>query len=111
MDKSVIQQKLGLRLKGIRLDKGLKQENLEEYGFSHRHYGKLERGLVNPTLETLVRLSEIFEVDLSDLFAFMGENEEVSENAEAVAIKIRQLLKENDEEKIRKLKIFLEEIL
>ena len=111
MDIKQLQKQLGLRLKELRLAKGLKQEDLENYGFSYRHYGKLERGAVNPTLETLVRLSEIFETNLSDLFAFMGEKGPVSENGQAVAIKIGQILKQNDELRVRKLKIFLDEIL
>lgn len=106
-----LQKQLGLRLKELRLAKGLKQEDLEDYGFSYRHYGKLERGAVNPTLETLVRLSEIFKVSLPDLFAFMGENGPGSENGQAVAIKIGQILNQDDESRVRKLKIFLDEIL
>jgi len=111
MDIKKLQKQLGLRLKELRLAKGLKQEDLENYGFSYRHYGKLERGAVNPTLETLFRLSEIFEVNLSDLFAFMEKEAPFSENGQAVAIKIGQILKQNDGARIRKLKIFLDDIL
>ena len=111
MDIKKLQRQFGLRLRELRLAKGLKQEDLENYGFSYQHYGKLERGVVNPTLETLVRLSEIFETNLSDLFAFMEKEGPVSENSPAVAIMIGQILKQDDELRIRKLKIFLDEIL
>lgn len=111
MDIKNLKKQLGLRLKELRLAKGFKQEDLENYGFSYQHYGKLERGVVNPTLETLVRLSEIFETNLSDMFAFMEKDGPVSENGQAVANKIAQILKQNDESRIRKLKIFLDDIL
>ncbi|MFZ0485093.1 MAG: helix-turn-helix transcriptional regulator [Desulfobacterales bacterium] len=87
-----IKKKLGLRLKELRLAKGLNQEDLEPLGFSYRYYGKIERGLANVTLETLVRLCQIFEVDLSDLFVFMDADREASEDKEAVAVKVGKLL-------------------
>ena len=78
-----IKKKVGLRLKELRLAKGLKQEDLEKFGFSYRYYGKIERGLANVTL---VRICEIFEVTLSDLFAFMDSEQGVSEDREAVTV-------------------------
>ncbi len=110
MDTDDLKRKLGLRLKEMRLGKGLKQEDLEQWGFSYRYYGKIERGMVNVTLETLVRLCEIFGVSLSDLFAFMDTGE-VSEDREAIAVKVAQLLKDKNKRKIQKLRVFLDEIL
>ncbi len=110
MDTDDLKRKLGLRLKELRLGKGLKQEDLEQWGFSYRYYGKIERGLVNVTLETLVRLCEIFGVSLSDLFAFMVTGE-VSEDREAVAVKVAKILSGKSKRKITKLKVFLDKIL
>ncbi|HPQ44218.1 MAG TPA: helix-turn-helix transcriptional regulator [Syntrophales bacterium] len=107
----VLKRQLGLRLKELRLNRGLRQEDLEKWGFSYRYYGKMERGLVNPTLDTLLKLCEIFEVTLSDLFAFMNGDEFVSEEREAIALKIAEILKREDKAKIGKLRIFLDEIL
>ena len=106
-----LKRQLGLRLKELRVARGLKQEDLEKWGFSYRYYGKMERGLVNPTVETLDRLCEIFEVSLSDLFAFMETDSEASEQREAVAVKVAQLLREKSDKRIRRLKVFLDEIL
>jgi len=91
MDTDDLKRKLGLRLKELRLGKGLKQEDLEQWGFSYRYYGKIERGMVNVTLETLVRLCEIFDTSISDLFAFTDTGE-VSEDREAVSVKVVQVL-------------------
>ena len=110
MDTENLKRQLGYRLKELRTAKGLKQEDLETWGFSYRYYGKIERGLVNPTIETLARLAEIFEVDLADLFLLMKPGEAASEDREAVVLKVGKVLKGSNR-KIKKLKVFLEEIL
>ena len=110
MDTSELKKQLGNRLRELRAGKGMRQEDLEEYGFSYRYYGKMERGLVNPTLETLARLCEIFEISLADLFLFMSSEDQASEDRETVALKVGKILK-GQEGKIKKLKVFLEEIL
>jgi len=66
----------------------LKHEDLESLGCSYRYYGKIEWGLVNPTLDTLVRLCAIFKVRLSDLFIFMDVKDFPSEESEAISTKI-----------------------
>ncbi len=66
---------------------------------------------MNVTLETLVRLCEIFEVSLSDLFAFMEANQKPSEDREAVAVKVAKILSGKSKKRIQKLKVFLDEIL
>jgi transcriptional regulator with XRE-family HTH domain len=111
MDIEVIKKQLGLRLKELRLSKGLKQEDLEKWEFSYRYYGQLERGLVNPTIETLTKLCDIFNVTLADLFLFMNDNKNPSDEKEQVIVKLAKLLKDNRKIKINKLKIFLDEIL
>ena len=112
MDTDLIRRQLGFRLKQLRLAKGLKQEELEKWGFSYRYYGKLERGTVNPTIETLAKLCDIFDVSLSDLFRFLDEgHDELSAEAQFIIVKISQLMKENKKAKLKKLRLFLEEFL
>jgi transcriptional regulator with XRE-family HTH domain len=111
MDTEAIKKQLGLRLKELRLAKGLKQEDLGKWEFSYRYYGKLERGLVNPTIETLTKLCDIFNVTLADLFLFMNDNKNPSDEREQVIVKLAKLLKDNRKTKINKLKIFLDNIL
>ncbi|HQM77462.1 MAG TPA: helix-turn-helix transcriptional regulator, partial [Syntrophorhabdaceae bacterium] len=79
--------------------------------FSYRYYGKIERGVVNPTLDTLLRLCRIFKVNLSDLFVFIDAGELVDEEREAISLKIADLLREENREKEYKLKLFLDEFL
>jgi transcriptional regulator with XRE-family HTH domain len=78
---------------------------------SYRYYGMIERGLVNPSLDTLLRLCKIFDVNLLELFRFMEIDGIPTEEREAVAIKVSKILKENKKVKIQKLKIFLDDIL
>ena len=111
MDIETLVKRLGLRLKALRLRNHLKQEDLENYGFSYRYYGKIERGVVNPTLDTLLRLCRIFKVNLSDLFVFIDAGELVDEEREAISLKIADLLREENREKEYKLKLFLDEFL
>lgn len=111
MDIDILKIQLGLRLRELRRAKKWRQEDLEKYGFSYRYYGKLERGLVNPTLDTLVRLCEVFEISLTDLFLFTESSTAANEDNEAVAAKVGQLLQANETTKIRKLRVFLSEVL
>jgi len=110
MEISELKRQLGNRLRVLRSAKGMRQEDLEDYGFSYRYYGKMERGLVNPTMETLARLSDIFEITLKDLFLFLDQEDKASEEREAVALRVGKILKGEDR-KIKKLKLFLDEIL
>lgn len=111
MDFKILKKRLGLRLKELRLERGLRQEDLEKWGFSYRHYGRLERGNVNPTLETLFKLCEVFEITLLEMFKFLDTGQVVTEDQEAVLTMINKVLQKGNPEDIRKLKIFLSEIL
>lgn len=60
-------KKLGQRIRRLRLDKGLVQEDMMEFGFSTRHYQRIEAGLpIN--IKTALRLCNAFNVNMSDLF-------------------------------------------
>ena len=103
MDVKEIQRQIGLRLKELRLAKGLRQEDLEKWDFSYRYYGMIERGLVNPSLDTLLRICKIFDVNLLELFRFMEIDGIPTEEREAVAIKVSKILKENKNSEIENI--------
>jgi transcriptional regulator with XRE-family HTH domain len=111
MDFNGLKKHLGIRLRKLRQERGLIQEDLEKWGFSYRYYGRLERGSVNPTLETMVKLCEIFEIPLIDLFRFLDTAENVSEDQEEILLMINKVFRDRDAEKVRKLKVFLNDIL
>ena len=61
-------QTLGKRIKSLRKEKNLTQEELaHESGISVLHLIKIENGKSNPTFETLVKLSKGFDISLSEL--------------------------------------------
>ena len=60
--------RLGLKLKILRSIKKLSQDDVaNSLNIDKSYYSKVERGLTNPTLLYMKHLSEILEVDLSEL--------------------------------------------
>lgn len=57
-------RQFGLRLRRVRLESGLTQEDLaQRAGVDRTFPGRVERGETSPTLVTLVRLADALEVD------------------------------------------------
>jgi transcriptional regulator with XRE-family HTH domain len=68
--------KIGSRIRVLREEHGLTQEKLAyEGGLSSKgHLSGIEKGLVRPTIHTLVLLAERLQVDLLDLVTFPGDS-------------------------------------
>lgn len=63
---------IGARIREIRNKKGLTQEQLSErMEINPKYLSSIERGNENPTLNTLIKLSETLEVDLGDIFSLI----------------------------------------
>ncbi len=61
---------LGGRLRDRREDLKLSQEDVAHMSAMHvSNYGKIERGLANPSLHTLLRIASVLEVDPGVLIA------------------------------------------
>lgn len=104
-------QAIGRRLRRLRLARGWTQEEIEDkFGFSYR-YGKLERGEVNPTIGTLARLAKIFEIPLTDLLESELAGKPLSEEAESVFMAVKGVIARDDRKALRKLGVFLREII
>lgn len=73
--------------------------------------GRIERGSVNLTLSTVLRLCEIFELELPQLFSFIDTEKETLPEREKLIIRLNSVLQNNDPEDLRKLRIFIDEIL
>lgn len=66
-----ILKKFGERVKELRLEKGISQEELAEKVNVHRTYiGFIERGERNPALLNIYKLSRALGVNLAVLFSF-----------------------------------------
>jgi transcriptional regulator with XRE-family HTH domain len=66
-----IQKQFGKRVRNLRLEKGLSQEELAFKVGIHRTYiGGIERGERNPSLKNIAAIAKALGVTLSDLFPF-----------------------------------------
>ena len=64
--------KLGKRLKEIRKSKGLTmREVADNCQMDENNYGRFEKGQTNPTIKSLVRICEVLEVELQELFHWL----------------------------------------
>jgi transcriptional regulator with XRE-family HTH domain len=61
-------RQIGKRLRDIRLSQNMVQEDLMEFGFTTRHYQRIEAG-APITIRTAVRLCKAFKIKLSELFS------------------------------------------
>ena len=69
MDMENARKELGNRIREIRKIKGLTQEELGEMAnLSYKYVGELERGKVNVSLDSLVRISQALDIHIGDLF-------------------------------------------
>jgi transcriptional regulator with XRE-family HTH domain len=62
--------RFGARVRTLRVERGLTQEDLAELANVHRTYlGGIERGSRNPSLDNIARLARALHVSISDLVA------------------------------------------
>lgn len=60
-------KRLGANVKKLRMARGYKQEQMRDYGFNYRYFQKIEAGLVNPTLGTLLKLAKALNCSIDSL--------------------------------------------
>ena len=64
-----IRVRFGKALRACRTRQRLTQEELaERSGLSHKFIGEIERGLGNPTIETVSRIASALTISMGDLF-------------------------------------------
>jgi len=67
-------KKLGNNLRRIRKERGLSMETLaNETEIEYRQIGRIERGEVNTTIISLLRIAEILKVEIKIFFEFDKE--------------------------------------
>jgi transcriptional regulator with XRE-family HTH domain len=67
MNLEQVMKRFGKNLSRLRQERGFTQEQMREKGFNYRYYQKMEAGQVNPTLGTLLKLSNTLKCSMSDL--------------------------------------------
>lgn len=74
-----IKKMLGSRIRELRRETGLSQEDFaDKCGIDRSYMSGIERGVRNPTLEVLWAISGGLDLDLSQLFMFETNIEEVT---------------------------------
>lgn len=69
MDLPEFRRRLAARVRQLRDEKSLRQEDLEEYGLAWKTIQKLEYGKTDPKASTMLKLCRAFDVELSELLA------------------------------------------
>lgn len=88
---------IGARIREIRNTKGMTQERLSELmNINPKYLSSIERGLENPTLNTVLKLSDSLDVGLGDIFT----NIEVEDPKKQKAL-INALLKRATDEQLK----------
>ena len=62
-----LQKLLGKRIQQLRLERGLKQEEMCQFGFEYKYYQRIEYGEKNLSLKILNRLSKAFKIEIAEL--------------------------------------------
>jgi len=76
---------IGMRIAELRNSKGFTQERLaDKTEISSKYLSSIERGKENPTLDTLIKLSESLGVNIEDIFRFIQIEDSVKRKSELV---------------------------
>ncbi|MEI7638997.1 MAG: helix-turn-helix transcriptional regulator [Syntrophus sp. (in: bacteria)] len=98
---------IGLRIGDIRRKKGITQEYLAgKMDIDPKYLSSIERGKENPTLNTLIKLSQALDVDLGEIFAVV-QIEDVTKRKNLVL----SLINEADGEQLKQAYKILAAIL
>ncbi len=82
---AAIQNEVGARIRQLRTDLGLSQEQLAHRSGVHRTFvGHIERGEVNPTLSSLCLLANGLAIDVAELVEGVNDRKPASASTEAI---------------------------
>lgn len=82
------------RLKTLRLAKGLTQKELsEKLNINQGNYSKYEKGTLVPTMETVLNLSDYYNVSIDYLLGKESKNEDIKMQLDLIINYIEELKK------------------
>ncbi|MBI3399550.1 MAG: helix-turn-helix transcriptional regulator [Deltaproteobacteria bacterium] len=95
-----VKKLFGTRMKELRKNIGLSQEQLAEKAeVSSKYISRIEMGQHFPSIDTLVKLANALNVELKDFFEFSPE----TRNPKELKKLIGNMLNDSDEDKLRLL--------
>lgn len=100
MEEAKIKVLFGLRIKELRKAKRLSQDVLSEKAdLSSKYISRIEMGQHFPSINTLIKLAEVLDVELKDFFEFThGE-----ESPKKLKDNLKRIIKEADYDKLKLL--------
>jgi transcriptional regulator with XRE-family HTH domain len=102
---------VGQRIRSLRKERGLSQEQLgEKGGFHYSYIGQVERGEKNVSLLNLAKISEALEVSLSQLFAYVDGEERRTDSGNDL-LEILSALRDQKPDQVRMVRNVVREIL
>jgi transcriptional regulator with XRE-family HTH domain len=79
MENKEVLKDFGLRIKQLRVEKGISQEKLSfETGFHRTYIGMVERGERNISLSNIAVFAKVFQIEISELLDLIIINSEHS---------------------------------
>lgn len=77
MDEKEFKRLFGLKVRELRRSKNLTQEQLAELVWlDTQHLCKMENGMHFPNIKNLLKLAEVLEINVQDLFVFEGSDDD-----------------------------------
>nr|WP_256442655.1 helix-turn-helix transcriptional regulator [Cohnella sp. LGH] len=102
---------VGQRIRSLRKERGMSQEQLgEKGGFHYSYIGQIERGEKNVALLNLAKISAALEVSLSQLFTYL-DGEEKRTDSENDLQEILSALRYQKPDQVRLVRNVVREIL
>lgn len=100
MNELKVKTLFGLRIKELRKAKSLSQDALaEKADISSKYVSRIEMGQHFPTINTLIKLADVLDVELKDFFEFAH----AEENPKKLKDNLKGLIKEADHDKLKLL--------
>jgi transcriptional regulator with XRE-family HTH domain len=101
-----VELQVGRRIRELRKAKGLSLAQLAERAdLNDKHLGLVERGDENLTLKSIRKIAAALDVPFADLFPADQDDERV------VRDRVRKVLAGKNPDRIRRLRVFLEQVL
>ncbi|MCY9670672.1 helix-turn-helix domain-containing protein [Paenibacillus alginolyticus] len=103
---------VGKRIRQIRKLKGFTQEELgEKCGFHFSYIGGVERAEKNISLINVQKLADALEVPVQEFFSYERSSSRKNSERENVMTEVNELLIEMKTSDLKKVKLFLSEIM
>ena len=102
-----VNELLGKRIRALRKQKGLSQEQLaERVGMSSKYLGEIERGQVNCSVDIVERISKALDLELTDLFDYQHK-----QNRKALLKKTNALIQNANDKELQLIFRILKSVL